>query len=305
MNLPEPLLSICIPTFERERDLRRCLDSIFNTDNETRSKIEICISDNRSSYNFLLLMEDYIKYKNLRYHINKSNTGFDQNMLTVIGMAKSKYIMLLGNDDIIAEGGISKLLKTLNRDLPDAVFMNYNIKLNKEQKSYNAYKLAEDRSELNLNWILYNLREKSGFISSIVFKRSVLNNKSENIYRFIGTQFIHFAIIFDALKSTNTICYLSHPIVTAFDENSDTYNVKNVFLKNLGEIVNFYKPFYDPVAIKSFKYGVLRHVIFSRQKLLLRDIINFEFITARSVFLLIISRFYILDFAIFLKNRLR
>ena len=67
------LLSICIPTYNREKCLQQCLDSIVNQ-KAFNANIEIVISDNASSDNTDELVKKYQeKYTNISYKKNKEN----------------------------------------------------------------------------------------------------------------------------------------------------------------------------------------------------------------------------------------
>lgn len=66
----EPLLSICIPTYNREVYLKRLLDSIVSQKGFS-DDIEIVIDDGPSKDNTQLMVAEYQKkYPNIRYFRN-------------------------------------------------------------------------------------------------------------------------------------------------------------------------------------------------------------------------------------------
>src|SRR3989338_7717414 len=79
----KPLLSICIPTYNRAHYLKECLDSIvaqFN-DSEVRDNVEVVVSDNASLDKTRELAEEYCrKFNNIKYFRNNENIGFDLNV---------------------------------------------------------------------------------------------------------------------------------------------------------------------------------------------------------------------------------
>lgn len=293
-----PILSICIPTYERRNDLYQCLISILKLKNEIINKIEICVSDNCSSYDFKAFMSAFSAHDNIIYKVNRINLGFDKNILELINMASGKYIMLLGNDDVVIEDGILELIDIMERLTPDAIFSNYKVTLTDNNYSYDAYKFSELRSGLKFDWVLNNLKEKCGFISSIVIKKSCLAFDKIILDKFIGGGFIHMALAFEGLKESTNVAYSPRSSTNAFDKNATTYNIKKVFLDNLGFIVNSYSKDYDIKSINSFKYGALKHVVFSRDKILLRDLIKYKFVTTSSLFLLLLSKGLLLNIVI-------
>ena len=78
--IDKPLLSICIPTYNRAEFLKDALDSILRQINENnKDKVEICISDNASEDNTEELVEEYQKKSPIPiiYHKNEKNMGAD------------------------------------------------------------------------------------------------------------------------------------------------------------------------------------------------------------------------------------
>ena len=102
------LLSICIPTFNRSKQLDNCLNSIlisgFNNDN-----FEVCISDNNSHDDTKFTVDKYKDKLNINYSKNSENIGFARNAINVVNMAKGKYSWILGDDDLILPQTIDKL----------------------------------------------------------------------------------------------------------------------------------------------------------------------------------------------------
>jgi glycosyltransferase involved in cell wall biosynthesis len=120
-----PLLSICVPTFNRGRYLENCLESIRKSLGTADSRVEICISDNASSDNTSEIVELASRSLNINYRRNPKNMGMAQNFLDVVSMAKGKYVWLVGDDDLLMPNGIDKLLKLIN-DYPEIDFFYVN-----------------------------------------------------------------------------------------------------------------------------------------------------------------------------------
>ncbi len=106
------LLSICIPTFNRCEYLQCLLDSVIEQYN---NDFEICVSDNASGDG----TGEYVKklqksYNFISYSRNDKNLGFDGNLLKVVGMAKGKYVWIIGDDDMVADGAVAKIYEELH-----------------------------------------------------------------------------------------------------------------------------------------------------------------------------------------------
>ena len=104
------VISICIPTFNRPKLLKKCLDSILLHAPIDKKNIEICISNNNSDENYSFI-DDYLCRQdiNTSYSLQSETISLDENMWKVISMSSGEYVFLLGDDDYLTSG-IEKLL---------------------------------------------------------------------------------------------------------------------------------------------------------------------------------------------------
>lgn len=115
------LLSICIPTYNRKKLLKRALDSILSQMND---RVELFVSDNASDDGTKEMMEQ--QYPNVIYLRNDYNIGAEANFLQCCEFAHGKFFILFGSDDVLVEGAMVKILAFLENH-PDCalVFMNH------------------------------------------------------------------------------------------------------------------------------------------------------------------------------------
>ncbi len=107
-----PILSICIPSYNREKFLPDLLESIIRQYNE---RVEVVICDNGSSDGTKDLVEKWQKkHSRIVYERFEKNVGPDRCFLRSIEIAKGTFCWLMGDDDIIEDGGIQKVLSHLN-----------------------------------------------------------------------------------------------------------------------------------------------------------------------------------------------
>lgn len=126
-NPSQPLLSICIPTYNRAGLLRVCLESIFNQFQEERLKsfIEVVVSDNASSDSTEALVANFQKiYPQLKYFRNPENIGGDLNLANSVVKATGKYAWYLGDDDALAPGILTHVAGILTRIQPAVMGVN-------------------------------------------------------------------------------------------------------------------------------------------------------------------------------------
>lgn len=106
------LLSICIPTYNRGKYLKQCLQSVF-VQIEDKSDVEVVVNDNNSTDNTLDILNSFSGRPNFMYHVNTENVGMSNNILTVVSKAKGEFCWLIGDDDFIITGAIDEILKQI------------------------------------------------------------------------------------------------------------------------------------------------------------------------------------------------
>ncbi len=114
MSEHAPLVSVGIPTFNRELLIGRAVSSVMSQD---YPNIEIVISDNcsadsTSSICLSLAAQD----ARIRYIRQPRNIGATRNFDAVLKQASGEYFMWLGDDDHVDRNYISTTLRQLQRD---------------------------------------------------------------------------------------------------------------------------------------------------------------------------------------------
>jgi len=101
-----PIISICMPTFNNSRFLKRQLRIIHSqTKNIKNFFFEFVICDNGSKDKTREVIETYKKKNisssvNIKYYRNKKNIGYHRNLLKSIRNSNGKYLLFLGDDDL-------------------------------------------------------------------------------------------------------------------------------------------------------------------------------------------------------------
>jgi glycosyltransferase involved in cell wall biosynthesis len=139
------LLSICIPTWNREKELSRLLRNISEEAKGLEAKIQVCISDNGSTDGTRKMLEG--KWKDApfqtKFRFGEKNVGFDLNVFNVFEMGDGEWLWLLGDDDIILKGMLGKLVGKLEGESKKGskiVFANYEYGDINEDGSYEISK---------------------------------------------------------------------------------------------------------------------------------------------------------------------
>ena len=181
----KPLLSICIPTYNRAQYLKECLNIItsqFNDEDVYRS-VEIVISDNASPDDTRELVAEYQKkFNNIRYFRNDENLLFDRNVDRAITEAKGEFCWTLSDDDHMRDGSLKFLLLILRKN-PNVSFFCI------DQKS-----LPDGRDMKHCrdgNEFLERFGLMGGLVSQNIFNKKFLPNDRRKYY---DNYWIHFSL---------------------------------------------------------------------------------------------------------------
>ena len=93
------LISICIPSYNRPKEIRRLLESIDCNLNDI--EIVICEDNSpqrleiRNEINKFSLKTNY----DIKYFENETNLGYDSNLRNLINKSKGEYVIFMGDDD--------------------------------------------------------------------------------------------------------------------------------------------------------------------------------------------------------------
>jgi len=108
-----PLVSICIPTYNNARFLRESLDSIVN---QTYSNKEIIISDNASTDETEKIAKEYVKKYKVKYYKNEKNIGGEANFTRCIELANGEYIAIFHSDDLYLLDMVKKQVEAFQKN---------------------------------------------------------------------------------------------------------------------------------------------------------------------------------------------
>ena len=98
------LLSICIPTFNRQKKLKLMLDSInSNTD------VEIIICDDGSTDETQKIVDSFTDRLKIKY-IYQKNLGVSAAILNAYNQASGKYLIKMDSDDCFSDTGLNFIL---------------------------------------------------------------------------------------------------------------------------------------------------------------------------------------------------
>ena len=119
-KINNPVLTIAIPAYNVEEYLEKCLYSILNHRNA--SKTEVLVINDGSKDNTLKIAKEYEKKCNgIVKVIDKENGGHGSTINVAIKEAKGKYIRIIDSDDWVDSENLSKLVDIMEKSDTDII----------------------------------------------------------------------------------------------------------------------------------------------------------------------------------------
>jgi abequosyltransferase len=235
-KIKRPFFTIAIPTYNRALYLDKCLSQICKQLNEKDSLVEVLISNNNSSDGTEEVVSRYISiYPNIQYVKNRENIGPDKNFVQCFNMSRGKYVLLFGDDDILLDGAIERILEILLDDEYGIVYLNSYLFENDYHKG-RAKKYAR-------GYIVYNDIEKFikrvhyyfAFISGNIFNKSLVD-KDVDCEEFLNTNLVQLCWTFSALFNSQKNAYVQECLFATQLSESREYKLSEVFGNNFKKI---------------------------------------------------------------------
>ena len=123
---PQPVLSICITTYNRAPWLATSLRNLARLIPVPRADVEIVVCDNTSTDATPEVVKPYLDRADFHYHRNAENVGMLGNLSVTASHARGRHVWVLGDDDLLKTGSIERVLDVL-KEHPDLalVYLNY------------------------------------------------------------------------------------------------------------------------------------------------------------------------------------
>lgn len=145
----EVLLSICIPTYNRCEYLKKTIESIIVQDEFKSGQVEIVISDNASTDNTNVMIEQYTSvYDNIKYYRNKENIR-DKNYPLVLSYGCGLLRKLNNDTFMLKPNSLAEICKTIllyRGERPNIFFSNEKYGNSRHNKIKTINQLLLDRT---------------------------------------------------------------------------------------------------------------------------------------------------------------
>lgn len=228
-----PILTIAIPTYNREFFLDRCLKYIHLQIKDL--PIEIIVSDNASTDNTAEIVNKYIiDGLPIRYIKNEKNLGADLNIVQCYKEAKGKYVVAFGDDDFFLDQSLAKLINVLSNGDYGVVYVN----------NENYYQNFNTCFGNELDYVIF--KDGLGFLKKVNYYTTFISgnivNKTfldiENLMMNVNSCVVQLSFILRAIFMANENVYINSRLIASEPDNSGGYNLFKTFGSNLNKVID-------------------------------------------------------------------
>lgn len=235
MTKNTPLLSICIPTYNRAELLAKTLESIVEDETFLNTDlVEVVVSDNCSTDSTRELVEEYVKRfpQKIFYNKTKENVGGDRNFRFALTLAKGKLLKLNNDKCPFTKGAVSKIVNAIKENLDEEHVLFFPNRISKKsEKEIVCADLNEFVSCVNFmsTWIVAFSIWKNDFV------------KISDFERYIKLLLVQTDVLFRIIASGKKVKVFNEDLLDMLKTpDNGGYNPAWVFGKNYLFILNEY-----------------------------------------------------------------
>lgn len=259
-------LSICIPTYNRSRNLRECLNSVMASIAGHEGEIEIIISDNASTDDTESVIRDFQdRYPWIQSHRNAQNIGAERNFYLLATLAQGDNIWIFGDDDKMEVNAVARVLDSIRAGyvLTICNYSSWDKQLSVQIKKC-GLSGEKDQSFEDANKLMKRFGLHLGYISAVVIKRSLflkLPAEEYELFSEYGFPFV-YSVYNGVAKGACKAEFIAEPLVCNRGGNSGNYDWYKYFV--VGSALIFQQLLlrgYTQRAVLSAKHQVLRDFV--------------------------------------------
>jgi abequosyltransferase len=234
--LSSPLLSIAIPTYNRAAFLALNLERLSQEGLSFWDLVEVLVSDNASSDGTQRVVSEAVAGgMPVRYVRNAENIGSDANIAQCFNLAMGKYVLILGDDDLFVDGALQLLLEQLTKGAYGVVCLRpYGF----ESDFRNEYPGSGGKEKIfhDVGAFLAAIGPLITLISSCVISKRLMSKV--DAHQFSGDNLVQVHLVLRAALAARENLFLDRYLVACKRNNSGGYDFSQVFVSNLGAVLD-------------------------------------------------------------------
>jgi len=235
------ILSIAIPTYNRQHKLERCLLQICEqiVKEDLQDQVDVLVSDNASTDDTAMLLEAF-QFPGVTVEMlyQSENLGFDGNVHELYVQCKSEYIWYFADDDILFDGAIARVVATIQSNLPQVLIFSF------EQPPGSGIRLFDYPNDV---YLPQSLDEQAELVFRVPKVTAYILQKKETVAavieeskEFLGTNFYFISLCYSLLnQEQNPQLAVISDILAGADESymemrfsADTFIYQDSILKH-------------------------------------------------------------------------
>jgi len=237
--MDQPLLTISIPTYNRDKLLDKCLDAIFSQVGiDIKDHIEFIVSDNCSVDDTTAVVNKYIdKGFPIRYYKNPENLGPDRNIAGCFLKATGKYVWIFSDDDFMLPGFLRLILDLLGKDDWGNIYLHAlaysgEFKYSKQPQDSLNYKRYDDPIKF-----VERVNYWSTFITGNIINKNLIKDPAY-VAEFYDSYLVQISWIMPIIFSDKENIVVDDQVVACLTDNTGGYKLYKVFGKNFNWILD-------------------------------------------------------------------
>lgn len=251
-------VSVIVPTYNEEKHIRACLDSIIEND---LKEIEIIVINDGSTDSTKEILEEYKNKYDIIKVIEKENEGQGSARNIGIDLAKGEFITFVDADDEIHNNMLSKMYEKLQKEQADICVCDY-FEINKDNKVVKKA-IPQKTEDIKKDYIVSIAGPCNKLIRTEILKKNSLYFPKTGIYEDI-------AMVPLIATYTNKIVYLEEPLYYYYIRQGSTmrqtkFNEKLLSIYNVLDILE--KGFKQTGALEQYKeeleFIYIKHLLYA------------------------------------------
>ena len=228
----KPILSICIPTYNRSEYLRKCLESIGFQEEFQKGFVEIVISDNASEDTTEEVVKEYVqKYQNIVYSKNEKNIR-DENFPYVLSKGNGRLRRLCNDTMIFEPDSLKEICRVIRKYEVERPYLFWS---NGELGMVDNIKSVDFREFVKLANFLF-----TAISSFSIWDDECLNIEADTKGTELFLWQVRKALELIYKKNSAVICNKKLTIVQSVPNKNISYGLYKVFYQNFFELLEPY-----------------------------------------------------------------
>lgn len=137
-EMKEPILTIAIPTYNRERWLKSCLEHLCP---QVTDEVRLVVRDNCSNYDVQAVVDKFRTICPIEFYRNRINIGGDANIARLFEYCDTQWLWVVGDDDDLVPDAVETVLNTIKEN-PDVIFINFGSRFSGKVKGIEGFAKA-------------------------------------------------------------------------------------------------------------------------------------------------------------------